>query len=109
METIRINELARELEVKSRAILDYLAEIGIADKRSHSSALDGELVEKVRAHFRQAEQQTQEEPKPAAAPSARAPAEAKKPEFQPVQPIRRSLEDIKAEAPRALTPPPPPP
>src|SRR5712692_8067980 len=109
METIRMNELARELEVKSKAVLDYLAEIGVTDKKSHSSALDGEIVEKVRAHFRQAaEQDTQEKPKPAVAPPApaRAPAEAKKPE---VQPIRRSLEDIKAEARRALTPPARPP
>jgi hypothetical protein len=48
---IRVNELARELEVQSRAVLDYLAQIGIPDKGSHSSVLDGELADKVREHF----------------------------------------------------------
>jgi len=38
MGKIRINDLARELEVKSREILDYLLELGVPDKRSHSSA-----------------------------------------------------------------------
>src|SRR6266849_4100638 len=53
MESIRINELARELEVKSKAVLDYLPEIGVTDKKSHSSALDEETTAKVRAHFRE--------------------------------------------------------
>ena len=52
MGKIRINELARELEVKSNVIIDYLAGIGIPDKKSHSSALDDDLADKVRAHFR---------------------------------------------------------
>ena len=46
---MRINELARELEVKAKAILDYLAEIGIDDKRSHSSAIEDEVAEKIKA------------------------------------------------------------
>lgn len=54
MGKIRINDLARELEVKSKAIVDYLPEIGIIDKRSHSSALDDEQAGQVRAHFRAA-------------------------------------------------------
>jgi len=52
---MRINELARELEVKAKAILDYLAEIGIDDKKSHSSAIDEELADKVKAHFQEVE------------------------------------------------------
>jgi translation initiation factor IF-2 len=48
---MRINELARELEVKAKAIIDYLAEIGIEDKRSHSSSIEGELIERIKAHF----------------------------------------------------------
>jgi translation initiation factor IF-2 len=51
MEKIRINDLARELEVKSKAILDYLPTIGIDDKKSHSSSLEGDQVERVRKHF----------------------------------------------------------
>jgi hypothetical protein len=52
MAKIRINDLARELEVKSRMILEYLASLGITDKRSHSSPIDNELADKVREHFR---------------------------------------------------------
>ena len=52
MAKIRINELARELELKSDVVLEYLAELGIPDKRSSSSALDEELADKVREHFR---------------------------------------------------------
>ena len=48
---IRVNELARELEVQSHAVLDYLAQIRIPDKKSHSSVLDDELAGKVREHF----------------------------------------------------------
>ena len=52
MGQIRINELARELEVKSKRILDYLAEIGVAEKKSHSSSVEDEPANRVRAHFR---------------------------------------------------------
>src|ERR1039457_4989767 len=52
MGKIRINELARELEVKSNVVIEYLAEIGLPDKKSHSSALDDDQADKVRVHFR---------------------------------------------------------
>jgi len=50
---IRINELARELEVKAKAILDYLPEAGVAEKKTHSSSIDLAAAEKVRRHFRE--------------------------------------------------------
>jgi translation initiation factor IF-2 len=71
MGSIRINELARELEVKSREILNCLLELGITEKKSHSSSLDDESADKVRAHFRGGEA-----PAPAA-PKAAQPAPAK--------------------------------
>ncbi|MBI2955714.1 MAG: translation initiation factor IF-2, partial [Acidobacteria bacterium] len=52
MGQIRINELARELEVKAKALLDYLPEIGFTEKKTHSSSLDDDIADKVRAHFR---------------------------------------------------------
>src|SRR5215472_3026126 len=64
MAKIRINELARELEVKSQLVLEYLTELGVGDKRSHSSALEGDLADKVRQHFR-----ADEEPQPAPTPA----------------------------------------
>ena len=36
MSKIRINELARELEVKPNVILDLLPELGVPDKKTHS-------------------------------------------------------------------------
>ena len=52
MSKVRINDLARELEVKSKAITDVLPELGITEKKTHSSSLEEHEAEKVRAHFR---------------------------------------------------------
>jgi translation initiation factor IF-2 len=52
MSKVRINDLARDLEVKSKAILDVLPELGITEKKTHSSSLEDHEAEKVRAHFR---------------------------------------------------------
>ncbi len=52
MSKIRINDLARELEVKSKAILDALNVAGVTAKKTHSSSLEADEAEKVRAHFR---------------------------------------------------------
>ena len=52
MSKIRINDLARELEVKSKAILDVLSEVGVTEKKTHSSSLEDHEAEKVRVHFR---------------------------------------------------------
>ena len=54
MSKIRINDLARELEVKSKAILDALPVVGVTEKKTHSSSLEEHEAEKVRAHFRSA-------------------------------------------------------
>ncbi|MBI2679245.1 MAG: translation initiation factor IF-2 [Candidatus Koribacter versatilis] len=48
---IRINDLARELEVKSKAILDVLDEVGVIEKKTHSSSLEADDAAKVRKHF----------------------------------------------------------
>ncbi len=52
MSKVRINDLARELEVKSKAILDALPEVGVTEKKTHSSSLEDYEAEKVRVHFR---------------------------------------------------------
>ena len=46
MSKIRINDLARELEVKSKSILDVLPEVGVTEKKSHSSSLEDHEAEK---------------------------------------------------------------
>ncbi|HET6216072.1 MAG TPA: translation initiation factor IF-2 N-terminal domain-containing protein, partial [Acidobacteriaceae bacterium] len=51
MSKVRINDLARELEVKSRAILDALTHVGVVEKKTHSSSLEEDEAERVRQHF----------------------------------------------------------
>src|SRR5271157_3158405 len=52
MSKVRINDLARELEVKSKAILDTLPLVGVTEKKTHSSSLEEHEAEKVRAYIR---------------------------------------------------------
>src|SRR5882757_11147475 len=51
MSKVRINDLARELEVKSKAILDVLLEVGVTDTKTHSSSLEADEAQRVRTHF----------------------------------------------------------
>ncbi len=52
MSKVRINDLAREIEVKSRQVLDLLTKLGLGDpKMTHSSSIEDHEAEKVRAHF----------------------------------------------------------
>src|SRR5882672_10437984 len=130
MSKIRINDLARELEIKSKAVLDYLQEIDVTDKRSHSSALGDDLAERVRQHFRSTtlvEGPRESAPpalpalvsKPevsAAAPStpaapSHAPAAVKKTFEFHIEPraMTRSLDEIRESVRKAAVVPPPPP
>ncbi len=51
MSKVRINDLARELEVKSRSILDALTAVGVTEKKTHSSSIEEDEAEKVRGYF----------------------------------------------------------
>jgi translation initiation factor IF-2 len=119
MGNIRINVLARELEVKSHLILEYLNVLGV-EKKSHSSALDDDIADKVREHFRAlSEAGATFEAAPIAPPPA--PVAVKEPPHVFLEPKRlpdiikaelntpltRTLEEIKNAARRAMAPPPP--
>ena len=52
MSKVRLNDLARELEVKSKVILDALPIVGVTEKKTHSSSLEEHEAEKVRAYLR---------------------------------------------------------
>ncbi len=65
MSKIRINDLARELEVKSKAILDVLPEIGVSEKKTHSSSLEKDEAEKVRARLKGSAAEAHSAAKPA--------------------------------------------
>src|SRR6185312_3356645 len=51
MSKIRINELARQLEVKSRDVIDKLHELGIAEKVTHSSSIDEDMADRLRRYY----------------------------------------------------------
>ncbi len=51
MGKIRINELARELEVKPNRLLEMLPQFGITEKRTHSSSVDDDVANRLRRHF----------------------------------------------------------
>ncbi|HEX5482149.1 MAG TPA: translation initiation factor IF-2 [Terriglobia bacterium] len=115
---IRINDLARELEVKSKSVLDYLHEIGHDDKKSHSSAIEDETAAQVRKHFLEPNHDEQAPPKPAPSPAAApqtgtpaSPAAATKPlipkpsipHHEP-PPLSRTIAQIKEDARKAVMP-----
>jgi translation initiation factor IF-2 len=52
MSKVRINDLARELEVKSRSILDALTAVGVTEAKTHSSSIEADEAEKVRGYFK---------------------------------------------------------
>src|SRR5579862_7483093 len=51
MKKIRINVLARELEVKSHLILELLPDVGVSEKLTHSSSIDEDVADKLRVRF----------------------------------------------------------
>jgi len=56
MSKVRINDLAREMEVKSRQILDVLGELGLGEGKTHSSSIEDHEADKVRAQFQHGRQ-----------------------------------------------------
>jgi translation initiation factor IF-2 len=121
---MRINDLARDLEVKSRAIIDALPELGIEGKKSHSSSLEPEEVEKVRAFFKGEEAvvaapaveaappaEEAAPPVPQEKPAAAAPPPPRPPEVRPMTVARpagaRVLRPPVRTAPPPAAPPPP--
>lgn len=52
MAKIRVTDLARELEVKSRAILDSLSAVGITEAKTHTSFVTEDEAVRVREHFK---------------------------------------------------------
>ena len=51
MSKVRINDLARELEVKSKSILDALTAVGVTEPKTHSSSIEADEAEKVRNYL----------------------------------------------------------
>ncbi|HEY6374812.1 MAG TPA: translation initiation factor IF-2 N-terminal domain-containing protein, partial [Edaphobacter sp.] len=102
MSKVRINDLARELEVKSRPILDALEAIGVTGK-THSSSIEADQAERVREYFSGNRGST-----------ASKPAAETKPKFdlskvsKPGDALKAILERKQAEAAAKAAPPPRP-
>jgi translation initiation factor IF-2 len=80
MKKIRINELARELEVKAHEILDRLPELGVTEKKTHSSSIDEDVAIKLRRYYGlEVPEEEAETAGPAAGPAPAAPVEAEAP------------------------------
>jgi len=89
MKKTRINELARELEVKPNKILELLPEFGVTEKKTHSSSIDDDVADQIRRRLggaveprmTEAEETVEAAPGTTTAPVAPAPVEQ-----EPVQP-----------------------
>src|ERR1700688_4051007 len=93
---VRINELARELEVKAKAIIDLLPGYGVTEKKTHSSSIPEDVAVKVRAKLKGAsdEESAAESAATAQSQAREAAAQAARPNPGPTAP-----------APVAATPP----
>src|SRR4030095_7689212 len=106
---VRINELARELEVKAKAIIDLLPGFGVTEKKTHSSSIPVDVAEKVRRTIQgQAEQDAPPEAA-AAADRASKEAAARAPRLKPAAPAPPPVAAAKPPAPGAPHAPPPAP
>src|SRR5271155_834374 len=104
MSKVRINDLARELEVKSRPILDALEAIGVTGK-THSSSIEADQAERVRDYFKNGGKSS----------ASTRPAADAKPKFdlskvsKPGDALKAILERKQADAAAKAAPPPRPP
>src|ERR1700759_2359657 len=99
---IRINDLARELEVKSKAILDTLPKVGVTEKKTHSSSIEDHEAVLVKKFIQ--EHGTEDSPRRRSA----APPDEFKPKID-LSKISKPGDVLKALTTKAAPPPPPPP
>ncbi len=62
MRKIRINELARECEQPNHAVIQILPQFGVTEKKTHSSSIDEDVADRIRAHFGAVVEHRPEEP-----------------------------------------------
>src|ERR1019366_3816112 len=76
LQKVRINDLARELEVKSKVILDLLIKVGVTEKKTHSSSIEVDESERLKKYYAE-----HGEPGSTSSRSSRAQAEEFKPKI----------------------------
>ncbi|HEV8412713.1 MAG TPA: translation initiation factor IF-2 [Bryobacteraceae bacterium] len=120
MVKIRINELARELEVKPNVILDMLPELGVAEKKTHSSSIDEPVAIEIKRRLTgesngspdsgsRASRSTETETAPEHAAESSPAAEPSRPYSAPRhEPVAEAPPAAPREAPAEAVPPPAP-
>src|ERR1700722_6466150 len=104
MSKVRINDLARELEVKSKEILDALTAVGVTEKKTHSSSIEEDEAVRVRALLTRG---TRSAVTPKAAPAKTENAINLSGVSKPGDALKLILERKNAEAAAKSAPPPP--
>src|ERR1700721_1572752 len=111
MSKVRINDLARELEVKSKQILDALESMGMAEGKTHSSSIEAHEAERVRGSFERGSRPAGAPgpvvARPAFTPSSMPPREAT-PQPIAARPEPRRIVPQPRQAPSIVHPAPPP-
>src|SRR5437773_6639369 len=102
MKKIRINELARELEVKAHEILDRLPELGVAEKKTHSSSIDEDVAIKLRRLYGFESPDLEPEATPAPRPEAGPPVGVREPE-RDMPPAAEPAQRTEAPAPLRMS------
>src|SRR6476646_9481915 len=103
MTKIRINELARELEVKPNVILDMLPELGVTEKKTHSSSVDEPVAIEIKRRLTEesngspASAKTETAPEHVAEVSAEPSRAPSAPKHEPVAEVSPSAREIPAE------------
>src|SRR5438874_3338027 len=98
---VRINELARELEVKAKAIIDLLPGYGVTEKKTHSSSIPEDVAEKVRKKILGAAEEEAQAEATAKAEKEAKEAAAKAARLRPAAPAAPSQASV---APAAVKP-----
>ncbi|MBV8552076.1 MAG: translation initiation factor IF-2 [Acidobacteriaceae bacterium] len=110
MSKIRVNELARELEVKPGVILELLPELGVHEKKTHSSSLDEEVALELRRRLGAPAQPAAGSVEKAIAPEAAGPKGPAAPPSIPVPAVPQlESQPATAEPAQAVRPAPRPP
>src|SRR5579864_1828989 len=105
MSKIRINELARQLEIPSHEVLEMLPGLGVTEKKTHSSSIDEPIAELIRQRVQRGAAPTAAQQE-AQSSSAVAVAEPETVEEQPLAAPTSTLEYPPTVA-KGVPPPPP--